>query len=62
MTEPQIWTVFNRDDESGMWMWALIGRGSRYVYGIGTSQSADDAASDARIAYKNIGSPSEKEE
>jgi hypothetical protein len=53
--EPTIWTVFNKDEVSGAWMWALIGRGSGYVYGVGTAPSADQAAQSAREAYLAIG-------
>jgi len=60
--EPTIWTVFNKDEVSGVWMWALIGRSSRYVYGIGTAENADDAAKSARDAYVAIGGTNEKEE
>jgi hypothetical protein len=55
MREINVWTVFTRDEITGLWMWALIGRDTRYVYGVGAEQDADVAAENARTLLEEIG-------
>lgn len=53
--EDNIWTVFTKDPMRDQWAWALVGRGSHYLYGFGVSETADKAAEEARAAYEAIG-------